>query len=335
MPCTLPALQPLTFPTYGPESEYSSASTSTLLRVPTALAPPAHPDGAAWALFLDFDGTLIEFAATPDAVVVPPGLARGPRRVHRCVRRGGRNRERPVDRRRSTPCSIRLRMTAAGLHGLELRLPDGSVEQAGHRDPRARRAPRAVSLRSFEKDARLVVEDKGSSVALHFRRAPERERELRELVAGAATPHDGYQVMHGKKVLEIRPTGVDKGTAIDRLLGAPPFAGRRPVFAGDDITDEDGFAAVNGLRRHQHQGGSGGDPSRIPGTGCHGAARLAGRRRRLNELKEKGSLTGGTFSLGRPIRHVEQTDRTISPAPDESVQADTRAFSGQIDFTHE
>ena len=84
-----------------------------------------------------------------------------------------------------------------------------------------------------------------SLASFRFRRAPERERELREIVAGAAPPHDGHHVMHGKMVLEIRPAHADKGTAIGRFLESPPFAARMPVFAGDDNTDEDGFAAVN------------------------------------------------------------------------------------------
>ena len=206
--------------------------------------PPAHPGGAAWALFLDFDGTLIELAATPDAVVVPPGL----REVLAACADAFDGAVAIVSGRPISTLDALLdplRLPAAGLHGLELRLPDGTVEETAHRTA-GLAGLRARFHSLVREDARLVVEDKGSSVALHFRRAPERERELRELVAGAATPRDGYQVMHGKKVLEIRPTGVDKGTAIDRLLGAPPFAGRRPVFAGDDITDEDGFAAVNG-----------------------------------------------------------------------------------------
>ena len=123
-------------------------------------------------------------------------------------------------------------------------MPDGTVDGAAHR------ASELAGLRArfralAREDARLVVEDKGSSLALHFRRAPERERELRELVATAATPYDEHHVMHGKMVLEVRPAHADKGTAIARFLEAPPFVGRTPVFAGDDITDEDGFAAVN------------------------------------------------------------------------------------------
>ena len=137
-----------------------------------------------------------------------------------------------------------LRLPAAGLHGLELRLADGTAERADH--PAAGLEELRARFRSLvREDPRLVVEDKGSSLALHFRRAPEREQELRAFVAGAATAHNGHHVMHGKMVLEVRPAHADKGSAIARMLEASPFAGRTPVFAGDDVTDENAFAAVN------------------------------------------------------------------------------------------
>ena len=207
--------------------------------------PPAHPGGAAWALFLDFDGTLIELAATPDAVVVPPGLREV---LGACADAFGGAvaivSGRPIAALDAMLCPLKL--PVAGLHGLELRLADGTVEQAAH-GAAGLAGLRARFMSLVHEDARLVVEDKGSSLALHFRRAPERERELCAFVAAAAPPHDRHHVMHGKMVLEVRPAHSDKGTAVDRFLETPPFAGRMPVFAGDDVTDEDGFAAVNRL----------------------------------------------------------------------------------------
>ena len=209
--------------------------------------PSAHPEGAAWAIFLDFDGTLVELAMTPDAVVVTSKL----RAMLSACTEAFDGAVAIVSGRPIAALDALLdplMLPAAGLHGIELRVPDGTVEEGAHRSADlADVRTRFLSL--AHEDPRLVVEDKGSSLALHYRRAPERERDLRELVAGAAAQHDGYHVMHGKMVLEVRPAGVDKGTAIDRLLEVPPFAGRRPVFAGDDITDEDGFAAV-----HRHGG---------------------------------------------------------------------------------
>ncbi|MDD9983957.1 MAG: trehalose-phosphatase [Gammaproteobacteria bacterium] len=213
------------------------------LRQFEGIAPPARPEGAAWALFLDFDGTLIDIAMTPDSVVVPPKL-RGI--LAACIEAFGGAVAIVSGRPISTLDALLdpLKLPAAGLHGLELRMPDGTVEEAAHRTS-GLAGLRARFRALAREDARLVVEDKGSSLALHFRRAPERERELRELVAGVATPHDSHHVMHGKMVLEVRPAHADKGSAIARFLETSPFAGRKPVFAGDDITDEDGFAVVN------------------------------------------------------------------------------------------
>ena len=226
---------------YGPD--VNTPANPALSRWSEGIAPPAHPGGGAWALFLDFDGTLVDIAVTPDAVVVPPKL----RAILSACADAFDGAVAIVSGR---PIEVLdalldpLRLPAAGVHGLEMRMPDGTVEEAAH--PTAGLAALRARFSSLAReDARLVVEDKGPSLALHFRRAPERERELRELVAGAATPHSGHHVMHGKMVLEVRPAYADKGTAIGRLLDAPPFAGRRPVFAGDDITDEDGFATVN------------------------------------------------------------------------------------------
>ena len=217
-------------------------ASQAALRQFEGIAPPTRPEGAAWALFLDFDGTLIDIAMTPDAVVVPPKLREI---LAACIEAFGGAVAIVSGRPISTLDALLdpLKLPAAGLHGLELRMPDGTVEEAAHRVSGL--AELRAQFRSLvREDARLVVEDKGSSLALHFRRAPERERELRELVAAAAARHDGHEVMHGKMVLEVRPAHADKGTAIARFLGTPPFVGRTPVFAGDDITDEDGFAAV-------------------------------------------------------------------------------------------
>src|SRR5690606_7968897 len=94
----------------------------------------------------------------------------------------------------------------------------------------------------------LLLEDKGQSLALHFRNAPacaaRAEELLRRLIAGAG---DALELKPGKMVLEVTPGHADKGTAIFAFMQEPPFAGRRPVFIGDDVTDEDGFAVVNRL----------------------------------------------------------------------------------------
>ena len=210
-------------------------------------APPACPGAAAWALFLDFDGTLTDLAATPDAVVVTPRL----RSVLAACAEALDGAVALVSGRPIAALDALLdplRLPAAGLHGLERRLPDGAVEHAAP----AHHGPGLSGLRArlealVREDGRLLLEDKEASLALHFRRAPERERALRALVADAAPRHDGYEILHGKMVVEVKPAHANKGDAIARYLETPPFAGRRPVFAGDDVTDEDGFDAVNRL----------------------------------------------------------------------------------------
>ena len=224
-------------------SDVTTPASQATSRQFGGIAPPVRAEGAAWALFLDFDGTLIDIAMTPDSVVVPPKL----RAILSACADAFDGAVAVVSGRPISTLDALLdplKLPTAGLHGLELRMADGTVEEAAHR-PSELAGLRARFRALAREDARLVAEDKGSSLALHFRRAPERERELRELVAGAATRHDGHHVMLGKMVLEVRPAHADKGTAIARFLETPPFAGRTPVFAGDDITDEDGFAVVN------------------------------------------------------------------------------------------
>jgi trehalose 6-phosphate phosphatase len=92
----------------------------------------------------------------------------------------------------------------------------------------------------------LLVEDKPASVALHFRGAPEREAEAIALLETLAR-RTGLVIQAGKMVLELRPPGADKGDALRRLMAEPAFAGKRPVFVGDDLTDEHAFAAAADL----------------------------------------------------------------------------------------
>ncbi|MCF7222398.1 trehalose-phosphatase [Marilutibacter chinensis] len=137
---------------------------------------------------------------------------------------------------------------AAGLHGLERR---GAASR-----PVLTLAPEAnPMLRDVVAEARsmlarhpgALIEDKGATVALHWRVAPEAENVARSIAGRALDKLPDYEIQHGKQVLEIRPAGDDKGTAIAAFLEAYPFRGRMPVFAGDDVTDEHGFEIVNRL----------------------------------------------------------------------------------------
>lgn len=192
------------------------------------------------ALYLDFDGTLTDIAPRPDAVAIaqslPPLL--DALRMHL----GGA--VAIVTGRRLDDIDIwlaPLRLAGAGLHGAELRrTPDADSHE--HRVPAAPLLARSL-LERFGSDPRLLVENKGASVALHFRAAPERGDECSAAMTELATAH-GLATVAGKMVVEARPPGIDKGGAIRALASHPPFRGRRPVFVGDDVTDEDGFAAA-------------------------------------------------------------------------------------------
>ncbi|KGM56577.1 hypothetical protein N799_03225 [Lysobacter arseniciresistens ZS79] len=201
--------------------------------------PPAIRDD--WALFLDVDGTLLEFADTPTGVRVPPGLVD----VLAALQQHLSGALALVSGRRLAQLDALfapLRLPAAGLHGLERRHADHHV------DPPTPPTLLAILHRKAELLAMqypgALVEDKASTLALHWRGNPAAEQPLREL-ADAALPwlHD-YRLQAGDGVVELRPVGTDKGDAIAALLGEAPFAGRVPVFTGDDLTDEHGFEVV-------------------------------------------------------------------------------------------
>ena len=209
---------------------------------PGSKAAAATDSRAAPALFLDFDGTLVDIAPAPDAVRIDPALPdvlaslSGTLGGALAIVTG-----RPVEV--VDHYLAPHRFDIAGLHGAVLRV--------GGR-PLAR--PNVTSLFRVEVDrlaaaARdwpgLIVEDKGASVAVHWRLAPQ-HRSLAETLARNALAALGpdWRLQTGKAVLEIVQAGTGKGRAIARLLAEPPYEGRTPVFIGDDDTDEHGFAEV-------------------------------------------------------------------------------------------
>ncbi len=212
---------------------------------PDALPEPTDD----WALFLDVDGTLIEIADAPDDVSVDPAmidvLARLDRRFDGALALVSGRELATLDR-----LFRPLRLAAAGLHGLECRTPGGEIHRSNGSADRLERVRR--ELQAFAAgDARLLVEDKGLTVALHYRRAPDRADEaLATADRLAAQTGGGLVLQHGKMVIAFRPRGPHKGDIVDRFMAEKPFAGRVPVFIGDDVTDEDGFSAAN--RRHGH-----------------------------------------------------------------------------------
>lgn len=189
------------------------------------------------------DGTLLSIAAHPEAVQVPGPLLtlldRLNERFQGAVALISGRTITDLDR-----LFAPLKLPSAGIHGLERRGMDGAVHQAadaGPLDPL--RAPLVDFVEAREG---LLLEDKQQSLALHYRNAPDYEAEIKsflgKLLQAIASP---LELKRGKMVVEIKPGGANKGTAIEAFMEEPPFAGRMPVFIGDDITDEDGFRAVN------------------------------------------------------------------------------------------
>lgn len=210
-------------------------------RVTRAPRPPWPPEPA---VFLDLDGTLIEIAQRPDEVKrsarLDALLARLP---------GATGNAAAIVSGRTVADLDGLlaphRLPVAGIHGLERRRADGKVI----------RAPVALDWMQGARDAMegfaaahpgLLLENKGASLALHYRGRPELEDAVQQFVADLDLPAAAER-LQGRKVMEIKPRQMNKGMAIRAFMHEPPFAGRTPVFAGDDVTDETGFAVVNEL----------------------------------------------------------------------------------------
>lgn len=195
------------------------------------------------ALFLDFDGTLVDIAPQPDAVVVPHGLVDTLAMLQRYL--GGAVAVvsgRPIEQIDAFLAPLHL--PVAGIHGAERRRANGDLL----------RLP-AVPLETVQAAAQdlvqrhpvLTIEHKRGSLALHFRQAPELESLCVATLQDAVDRSPGLTLLRGKMVVEAKPGGASKGRAIEEFLAEEPFAGRTPVFIGDDVTDEVGFSTVQRL----------------------------------------------------------------------------------------
>jgi trehalose 6-phosphate phosphatase len=209
----------------------------------TELSPPPPSLLEEAALFLDFDGTLVELADTPDAIRVPAALAPLLERLRR--RLGGRlaivSGRALADLDRHLPSSD---IAFSGSHGLELRLAGGV------------RLPLSVPIglddvhdrvKAFAAgNAGLLVEEKPAGIALHYRLAPASGARAEAFMAALAKER-GFALQRGAMVVELRPAGATKGDALKAFMTEPGFAGARPLFVGDDLTDEHGFEAAAAL----------------------------------------------------------------------------------------
>lgn len=218
-----------------------------MTRADAAMGRFADLDVKGVALLLDFDGTLVDIAPTPDAVHVSDELRASLTRL--LDKTGGATALvsgrsiATLDRLIGTPI-----LPAIGGHGAEMRLRPGA-DVVGIAPP----LPDAMKRRLGEArgfDPGIVVEDKGYSFTLHYRNAPRQEQALREHIAAvrAAFPHEAAEVQRGKAVFEVKRPGLSKGSAVRELMTHAPFAGRTPVFIGDDETDKTVFALLPALK---------------------------------------------------------------------------------------
>lgn len=196
------------------------------------------------ALFLDFDGTLVDLAPQPEAVIVPSGMVGTLTALNQYL--GGALAlisGRPIEQ--IDAFLNPLRLPTAGVHGTERRSAAGDVTLLStHPLQRVEEAALALAARH----PALRVENKRGSLALHYRQAPELELECLQAMQAAVEDSPGLTLLRGKMVVEAKPGGASKGHAIEAFMQEAPFAGRGPVFVGDDFTDEVGFATVQRLR---------------------------------------------------------------------------------------
>jgi len=208
--------------------------------VPGAILP--HLDKC--ALLFDIDGTLIDLAPTPDGIFIPPDLTD---HLHELWRRTSGALALVSGRMISDIDQIMkpLKLPAVGGHGVEMRpLAGGDVQAAKVKPMDAHLKKRFTALGTFSPG--ILIEDKGFSVAIHYRLAPEAERHIFDSIAAirADLPEAPFEILNGKFVVEIKHEGFSKATAVRELMTQPPFAGRRPIFLGDDVTDETVFAIM-------------------------------------------------------------------------------------------
>jgi trehalose 6-phosphate phosphatase len=199
------------------------------------------------ALFLDFDGTLAELAQRPDAVRIPPDLPHLLDALHESLGGAlalvtGRAR---IDLQRWLPVQ---HWPGAFEHGA-LRIAADGVERLSVTPDLG---PVVLAAQAFvARHPALLLEVKQTALALHYRAAPDLGAACEALLADAIATHPGLRLLHGKSVVEVKGSHTGKDRAIEAFLQEHPFRGRRPVFAGDDVTDEAGFVLV------QAQGGEG------------------------------------------------------------------------------
>jgi trehalose 6-phosphate phosphatase len=204
---------------------------------------PPIDDLGQYCIFLDFDGTLVEIADRPDDVRVDASILRFVERL-----RGKMGGALALITGRDIDVVDRLLhphvLPVAGVHGLQRRDAAGQL----HSPVIDQRIVEAIATdveTTFNEEPGVIIEKKTGAVALHYRLRPDFETRCVALAEKIVSDRPELHLIKGKMVCEIRIDGNDKAAVIEAFLAERPFRGRKPIFAGDDTTDESGFAAVN------------------------------------------------------------------------------------------
>jgi trehalose 6-phosphate phosphatase len=211
---------------------------------------------ASWAYFFDIDGTLVDIAPAPAEIVLERELQSLIRELYDAT---GGALALISGRAISDVDSIfgEVSLPVAGQHGLERRGRAGKITRH-HLASEKLDFARARLAQAIATHPELFLEDKGLSLALHYRSAPKLASFAHRTMRGvAAAMGPEYALQSGKRVVELKPSGKDKGDAVREFMLEAPFHGRTPVFVGDDVTDEHGFAVVNSLDGHSIKVGGG------------------------------------------------------------------------------
>lgn len=217
---------------------------------------PLPAPRSSWAYFFDIDGTLVDIAPSPSAIVVERELQTLICELYEATEGAvalisGRSIA-DID-----TIFHDTQLPVAGQHGLERRSADGTITRHDAQSERLAFARQRLA-EAIAAHPDLLLEDKGLSLALHYRAAPAlasfAHRTMRNI--GSAVGRE-FAVQSGKRVVELKPSGKDKGDAVRDFMHEAPFEGRTAVFVGDDVTDEHGFAVVNAMGGHSIKVGTG------------------------------------------------------------------------------
>ena len=238
------AEMPIKEPVKQLREDVSPDDEAETVPVPRSLVPHLSKS----AILLDIDGTLLDLAPTPREVWVPPGLAKTLNRLHE--RTSGALAL--VSGRSLNDIDLIFapdQFPGVGGHGAEMRVSADSESVATHAPPLDKELKRRLAAIA-KLSPGILLEDKGYSLALHYRLAPHAEKAIYAAVSliRADLPNAPIEVLPGKCVCEIKHSGFTKATGVLELMNHEPFKGRHPLFIGDDVTDESVFAIMPELR---------------------------------------------------------------------------------------